>query len=99
MWRDGLHPDISTWDEIVAKAEMIEVADNVIDRQGAGPMACKGWQSDMTYGKLRAGQNLASELESVSYTHQDRNDRRSLQDGKVNNPSDEKRHQGGGSMS
>jgi Zinc knuckle len=31
MWRDGLHPDTSTWDEIVAKAEMIEIADSVID--------------------------------------------------------------------
>ena len=31
MWRDGLHPDSSTWDEVVAKAEVIEIADNVVD--------------------------------------------------------------------
>ena len=31
MWKDGLHPDISTWDEIVAKAEVIEIADQVVD--------------------------------------------------------------------
>ena len=31
MWKDGLHPDTSTWDEIVAKAEVIEIADHVID--------------------------------------------------------------------
>jgi hypothetical protein len=31
MWRDGLHPDSSTWDEIVAKAEMVEIANSVID--------------------------------------------------------------------
>ena len=31
MWKDGLHPDSSTWDEIVAKAEVIEIANKVID--------------------------------------------------------------------
>ena len=31
MWRDGLHPDSSTWDEVVAKAEIIEIVDNVIN--------------------------------------------------------------------
>ena len=33
MWKDGLHPDTSTWDEIVAKAEVIEIAGKVIDPQ------------------------------------------------------------------
>ena len=31
MWKDGLHPDTSTWDEIVAKAEVIEIANKVVD--------------------------------------------------------------------
>ena len=31
MWKDGLHPDTSTWDEIVAKAEVIEIASKVVD--------------------------------------------------------------------
>jgi reverse transcriptase-like protein/aspartyl protease/zinc knuckle protein len=31
MWKDGLHPDTSTWEEVVAKAEVIEIADHVID--------------------------------------------------------------------
>jgi len=31
MWKDGLHPDTSTWDKIVAKAEVIEIADHVTD--------------------------------------------------------------------
>jgi hypothetical protein len=31
MWKDGLHPDESTWEEIVAKAEMIEIADSVYE--------------------------------------------------------------------
>ena len=33
MWKDGLHPGTSTWDEIVAKAKVIEIADHVIDPQ------------------------------------------------------------------
>ena len=31
MWKDRLHPDTSTWDEIVAKAEVIKTADHVTD--------------------------------------------------------------------
>lgn len=31
MWRDGLHPDSSSWDEVLAKAEMVEISDSVID--------------------------------------------------------------------
>jgi hypothetical protein len=31
MWKDGLHPETSTWEEVVAKAEVIEIADHVID--------------------------------------------------------------------
>ena len=30
LWRDGLHPDTLTWDEVVAKAEIFEVAENVL---------------------------------------------------------------------
>jgi len=30
MCKDGLHPDTSTWDEIVAKSKVIEIADHVI---------------------------------------------------------------------
>ena len=31
MWKDGLHPDTSTWDEIVAEAKVIEIANKVVD--------------------------------------------------------------------
>jgi hypothetical protein len=31
MWKDGLHPDESSWEDVVAKAEMIEISDNVLD--------------------------------------------------------------------
>ena len=38
LWKDGLHPDTSTWAEIVAKAEVIEIADNVVDPQDRKPI-------------------------------------------------------------
>ena len=38
MWKDGLHPDTSTWAEIVAKVEVIEIADNVVDPQDWKPI-------------------------------------------------------------
>ena len=31
MWKDGLHPDTSSWEEIVAKAEVVEIASKVMD--------------------------------------------------------------------
>ena len=31
MWKDGLHPDTWRWDEIVAKAEVIEIVNKVVD--------------------------------------------------------------------
>ena len=31
MWKDGLHPDESTWEEVVAKAEMVKISDSVLD--------------------------------------------------------------------
>jgi hypothetical protein len=47
MWRDGLHPDSSTWDEVVAKAEVIEIADNVINRRDESKsQGQKGWRSN-----------------------------------------------------
>ena len=43
MWRDGLHPDLSTWDKIVTKAEVIEIANNVINcRDESSPLPQKG---------------------------------------------------------
>lgn len=30
LWQDGLNPDISSWDEVVCKAEIIEISENVM---------------------------------------------------------------------
>ena len=50
LWRDGLHPDSSSWDEVVAKAEVIEIADGVINRRdtrdGSKHQSHKGWRSN-----------------------------------------------------
>ena len=36
LWRDNLNPDISTWNEVVTKAEVIEIAENITDRRDRG---------------------------------------------------------------
>jgi hypothetical protein len=65
MWRDGLHPDSSTWDEVVAKAEILEIADNVVDRrEGIKPQTRKNWQSN---GPDRRNHDSASR--SMTYTN------------------------------
>ena len=45
MWKDGLHPDESTWEEIVAKAEMIEIADSVVEPRERKPIIIMGHHS------------------------------------------------------
>jgi len=33
LWRDGLNPDVSSWDEVTCKAEIIEISENVMDQR------------------------------------------------------------------
>lgn len=33
LWRDNLNPEISTWDQVVAQAEIIEIVENLADRR------------------------------------------------------------------
>jgi hypothetical protein len=32
LWRDNLNPEISSWDQVVAQAEIIEISENVAER-------------------------------------------------------------------
>lgn len=71
MWRDGLHPDSSTWDEVVAKVETIEIADNVVDRQdGPRPQTRKNWHSNAVDHGHQWIPDPASR--SVTYVNHDR---------------------------
>ena len=33
LWKDNLNPDVSTWEDVVARAEVIEIAENVAERR------------------------------------------------------------------
>ena len=33
LWRDNLNPEISTWEQVVAQAEIIEISENVAERR------------------------------------------------------------------
>ena len=33
LWRDNLNPEISSWDQVVAQAEIIEISENVAERR------------------------------------------------------------------
>ena len=75
MWRDGLHPDSSTWDKIVAKAEVIEIADSILDRRdGARATGQKNWPPNNNLDDRR---NAFTASRSVTYTNRDRNNDRS----------------------
>ena len=45
LWRDGLNPDISSWDEVLCKAEIIEISESVLEpheRKSGDSAAKKG---------------------------------------------------------
>ena len=73
LWRDGLHPDSSTWDEVVAKAEVVEIADNVLDRRdGARNHQRKGWcsgTSALNNSDNNHSRNVDTASRSVSYSN------------------------------
>ena len=74
MWRDGLHPDSSTWDEVVAKVEVIKIADNVVDRRdGPKPQNRKNWRPNT----IDHGHQRTPDPASRSMTYANNNDRRS----------------------
>ena len=68
MWRDSLHPDSSTWDEVVAKAEIIEIADNVVDSWEPRQQSQKGWHPNSA---ANSKQNPDSVSRSVAYVNRD----------------------------
>jgi hypothetical protein len=45
LWRDGLNPDVSSWDEVTCKAEIIEISENITeprDKKGGDSSSKKG---------------------------------------------------------
>jgi len=50
LWRDGLNPDVSSWDEVTCKAEIIEISENVMDQRekkgGDSPSKKGGFSSN-----------------------------------------------------
>ena len=76
MWRDGLHPDSSSWDEVVAKAEIIEIADSVVDRQDeSGRNTWRLNISDSSYRRSHDSDSASQSLE-VEHKNQYRDDSR-----------------------
>ena len=38
LWRDNLNPEISSWDQVIAQAEIIEISENVAERRDRKPV-------------------------------------------------------------
>ena len=79
MWRDGLHPDSSTWDEVVAKAEMVEIADKVTDPRDKNKSSEQRLNSNSSYNNSNNGRSKATgnsshatTSQSVSYVNRNR---------------------------
>ena len=85
MWRDRLHPDVSTWEEIIAKAEVIEIADNVLDRRdNVRAPGQKNWRANNNFDDKR---NIVTASRSMTYSNRDRENDRHPINAKNNNQS------------
>ena len=88
MWRDGLHPDTSTWDEVVAKAEMIELADSVVDpRDRNKPPARKqsNFRPNSNSSAVQRNTATNSASRSITYASRGRNNNWSHNNSQGNN--------------
>jgi len=56
LWRDGLNPDVSSWDEVTCKAEIIEISENITesrDKKGGDSSSKKGGNNSNPPGPPR----------------------------------------------
>ena len=67
MWKDRLHPDTSTWDEIVVKAEVIEIANKVVDprEQRLGNPQSNNCSTQGSKSQGKSSQGLSSQAASL----------------------------------
>ena len=44
LWRNNLNPEVSSWDSVVAQAEITEISENMAERQDhwSGPSSHQG---------------------------------------------------------
>jgi hypothetical protein len=67
LWRDGLHPEVSTWEEVVGQAETIEISRNVTGQN-------HGDQKRVEFPKKQKGNSYRSKENSGKYQHPNRRD-------------------------
>ena len=75
LWRDGLHPDTSTWDEVVARAEIFEVAENVL-RPSERRSQFHNSRDHDNAGNKNKPRNTTPSSRSMAYTTKDHDEAR-----------------------
>ena len=79
LWRDNLNPEISSWDQVVAQAEIIEISENVAERRDRKtPAQHPQVSSSNARGESRSkNRNPEGAVRSVSFDTRSRNRPRS----------------------
>ena len=71
LWRDNLNPETSSWDLVVAQAEIIEISENVVERRdkrnGSISQAGGSYNNPKTSQSGNKGPSTPSAARSVSY--------------------------------
>ena len=57
LWKDNLNLDISTWEEVVTRAEVIEIAENITERRDRAPRntPLQGTSNSHSHRRNRSG--------------------------------------------
>ena len=63
LWRDNLNPETSSWDRVVAQAEIIEISENVAERRDRRPNISSSASGSSNH---QGGQNKSKSNVSVS---------------------------------
>ena len=80
LWRDNLNPETSSWDEVVAQAEIIEISENVAERRDQSRRSSAAPQGIMSASheiqSRSRSRAFTPSSRSVSFSNQTRNQSR-----------------------
>ena len=80
LWRDNLNPETSSWDRVVAQAEIIEISENVAERRDLSRRPNSSSQGNPNFGVENQNRSRSRAFtpssRSVSFSNQPRNQSR-----------------------
>ena len=97
LWRDNLNPETSSWDRVVAQAEIIKISENVVERRDLSKRSNQMVQGSPSIGNENqsrsSSQDFTLSSRSVSFSNQPQNQVKGRQLSSITNTSQSLRWQ------